>query len=643
MKLSVIIVSYNVKHFLSQCLDSLNQALAGLESEVIVIDNDSKDGSQGLLKTIPFSSLVYVLNDKNFGFAHAINQGIAKSRGEFVLILNPDTLVGANAINGSINYLDNNQKCGAVGVQMIDGNGNFLRESKRSIPTFGSAIFKFLGIASLFPHSKIFSAYYAGHLDKDQNHQVEVLTGAYMMTRKSVLEKVGGFDDQYFMYGEDIDISLQIRKNGYYNYYLGESSIVHFKGESTKKAKVKYHYHFFNSMFLFGKKNLSDNWAFIGFLKILILIFGFIKFVQFQLSIVSIPILRFGVYWFIIWLTGKLWAIYYFGDGGYYDLSHQNYITLFYAFIWSVMYYLFSNRDSEIYKGFQGIAIGLLIILILYGLAPLELRTSRAIILLSALAIFAFEGIIGVLRFRIKNGFWSLQEQPKTAILIGHPDVDIIHLDHLKQNSSLNYIGFVSADKYSSKFCLGSSGELDRVLEQNRIKVITFISESIKTDEVMRIMSKFGPDYSYLLYSPVTNLIIDSPNKNTQGFSTVVELKWNIASKRNRMLKRALDIFLAFVFIFSTPLCIWLVKSKRGWMTNVRRTLLGNSTWVGYDIQDQNLGFLPRIKPGILHLKPRNKTPHDRNLFYAREYSPFLDVKTIINSFTHLGNNVRIQ
>ncbi len=204
-----------------------------------MIDNNSSDNSLEYLKPI-FPRVRFIENEENYGFAKACNQGVSLASGKYILFLNPDTIVAEDSFSKSISFFDNNPDAGGLGIKMIDGAGNFLKESKRSFPSPVTSLFKLFGLSLLFPKSKTFARYHLGHLDNNKTHEVDVLSGAYMMIKKEVLDTIGGFDETFFMYGEDVDLSYRIQKAGYKNYYFADSCIVHFKGESTKKGSMNY-------------------------------------------------------------------------------------------------------------------------------------------------------------------------------------------------------------------------------------------------------------------------------------------------------------------------------------------------------------------------------------------------------------------
>ena len=268
MKLSVVIVNYNVKEELTFCLSSVQQALQDIEGEVFVVDNHSADGSCDVIKTL-FPWVTLIENAENLGFARANNIAIKKSCGEYVLLLNPDTVVEQDTFSKMLAFMDEHDNCGGLGVKMLDAQGTFLPESKRGIPTPWVAFCKLFGLYKLFPKSEKCNRYYLSNISQDSVAEVEILAGACMLLRKSVLDEVGLLDETYFLYGEDVDISYRILQAGYKNYYFPETSIIHLKGASTKKLEVKSVREFYRSMEIFCERHFTEyNRLFLLFVKL---------------------------------------------------------------------------------------------------------------------------------------------------------------------------------------------------------------------------------------------------------------------------------------------------------------------------------------------------------------------------------------
>lgn len=262
LKLSVIIVNYNVKYYLDQCIRSVLRAFKEMNTpaEIIVVDNHSADGSVDYLEQrYPqklFPMVRFVRSAHNLGFARANNIAIRQSRGEYVLLLNPDTIVGEDALKASVDFMDVHEDAGAVGVRMLGAQGRRALESRRGLPTPMVSFFKMLGFCNRWPHHRLFGKYYMGYLPWDEPSQIEVVSGAYCMLRRKALDEVGLLDEDFFMYGEDIDLSYRVLKGGYHNYYL-PVDILHYKGESTQKSSFRYVHVFYEAMLIFFRKHYS--------------------------------------------------------------------------------------------------------------------------------------------------------------------------------------------------------------------------------------------------------------------------------------------------------------------------------------------------------------------------------------------------
>ena len=251
--LSIVIVNYNVCGFLEQCLLSVRDAVKGISHEIFVVDNASTDGSEAYIST-RFPQVKYIYNTENVGFSKANNQAIAQSSGRYVLLLNPDTVVGESVLDEACHFLDEHDDAGALGVKMIDGDGKFLPESKRGFPSPWVSFCKIFGLSKLSPYSRRFGRYHLRFLDENSTHRVDVLSGAFMLLRRSTLDRCGLLDENFFMYGEDIDLSYRMTLTGEKNYYL-PLRILHYKGESTKTESLRYVRIFYQAMFIFLRKH----------------------------------------------------------------------------------------------------------------------------------------------------------------------------------------------------------------------------------------------------------------------------------------------------------------------------------------------------------------------------------------------------
>lgn len=265
MQLSVIILNYNVRYFLEQCIISVEKAIQNLNAEIIVIDNNSPDDSCEMMKRL-FPNIILIENKENAGFPKGNNIGVAQAKGEFICILNPDTVVAEDTFEKVLAFAERQNDLGIIGVKLIDGTGNFLPESKRGTPTPFVAFTKIAGLYKLFPKSHIFGKYYAQHLAENETGEIEILVGAFMVMKRRLYLEVGGFDENCFMYSDDIDLSYMVLKAGKSNYYFHETSVIHYKGESTIRDGT-YMKRFQEAMDFFYKKHFRTSFFFDAFMK----------------------------------------------------------------------------------------------------------------------------------------------------------------------------------------------------------------------------------------------------------------------------------------------------------------------------------------------------------------------------------------
>lgn len=278
MQLSVIILNYNVRYFLEQCVLSVQEAISSLDAEIIVVDNNSSDESCLMMKS-KFPTVKLIQNESNYGFPKGNNIGVAEARGKYICILNPDTVVAENTFKKILNFADRQVNLGIIGCKLIDGTGAFLPESKRGIPTPWVAFTKIFGLYKIFPNWKWFNQYYAQHLGEDESGEVAVLVGAFMLMTRDLYLELEGFDEKCFMYADDIDLSYRALLKKKFNYYFHETTVLHYKGESTVKDE-KYMKRFQEAMNFFYQKHFRKSWFFEFFIQIGIWFFSFVKMFQ---------------------------------------------------------------------------------------------------------------------------------------------------------------------------------------------------------------------------------------------------------------------------------------------------------------------------------------------------------------------------
>ena len=648
MKLSVVIVNYNVKYFLEQCLHAAKKAAAKLSSEIIVVDNDSVDGSCQMVSE-KFPEIQLISNKKNVGFSTANNQAIRISKGEYILLLNPDTVVEEDSFLKIVNFMDQHPDAGGLGVKMIDGKGRFLPESKRGLPTPEVAFWKMFGFSRLFPRSKRFSRYHLGNLDKDEIHEVEVLAGAFMLLRKETLDQVGLLDEDYFMYGEDIDLSYRITQGGYKNYYFPETTIIHYKGESTKKGSVNYVKVFYNAMIIFARKNFSKGNArryailinlAIYFRALLTLAGQFFKAVY--LPLIDAALIYLG---FAILLPN--WEAYKY-ELGYYPPEYLHIAVPIYMLIWLASIWINGGyrKNIEFVRIFKGLGWGVLSILVFYSLVDETMRYSRALLLLGSVWAFAALPAYRFLlsRFQFSGIDLELKKQKRIAIVAAEKESKRIGELILSSGLKIETVGFVAPDNsVHEQYFLGNISQLPEIVRINKIDELIFSSADIPSQEIIRIMlDLYQLNIDYKIAPPESLSIIGSNSISTSGDLYIVQIN-SIARENNKNNKKAFDIVTALTFLLTLPLTVWFHPFKPAYIRSIFQVLSGRKSWVGYCSGDQN--HLPVIKPGILNtssLFPENipeKKKNELNIVYAKNYRLMNDFEIVTKAWKTIGKN----
>ncbi|MDD4738361.1 MAG: glycosyltransferase [Bacteroidales bacterium] len=654
MKLSIVIVNYNVAYFLEHCLYSVRNALKGIEAEIFVVDNNSVDNSIAMLKE-KFPEVMLIANKDNVGFSRANNQAIRISKGEYVLILNPDTVVEEDTFAKCISFMDSHKDCGALGVKMIDGSGKFLKESKRGFPSPWTSFCKMSGLTSLFPHSKKYANYYMGHLSEDEVNEVDILAGAYMMMRKECLDKVGLLDEDYFMYGEDIDLSYRITKGGYKNYYFPKARIIHYKGESTKKASMNYVYTFYNAMVIFAQKHLTKKQTklFSTLIKLAIWLRAGFAFCSRIFKNSLLPLLDFVLVYLAYYLLVSWWSVNIWEDANYYPLQYIYIVVPIYIFIWLLSIYLSGgySKPIRIPKIISGVFFGMITILVFYSLLPEQLRYSRALVLLGAVvSLFIIISIRLVYRYFSTGSWLPKDERRKRYIIIGDETEAVRVADLLRTtDAQAEFIGLTKEDdkETDNPNFVGNISQIKEIIKIYQINEVIFCAKSISQQRIISTMAELkANNLHFIIAPPETDFIIGSNTINTPTDLYVISVN-SISDDDNKRKKRLLDITLALFTLLFSPILCFTIKRPIGLWKNTFSVLFGSKTWIGYsNISTISNNSLPKIKKGILttqdSLDKKDvdlSTLNRLNLLYARNYRLQSDFNTFIKAFREIGRN----
>ncbi len=648
MKLSVIIVNYNVKHFLEQCLHSVYKAANGIETEIFVVDNNSVDGSSQLIRE-KFPDLYFIENKENLGFSRANNQAIRKASGKYILLLNPDTVVEEDTFSKVTGFMEAHPEAGGLGVKMIDGKGAFLPESKRGLPTPWVAFYKMFGLSRLFPKSRKFGKYHLSYLSENDIHEIEVLAGAFMLIRKETLDKVGLLDETFFMYGEDIDLSYRITKGGYKNYYFPETTIIHYKGESTKKGSLNYVKVFYSAMIIFARKHFSGGkaglFAFIIHLAIwfraLISVF---KRISDKILLPFIDALL--IFSGFLFLT-PLWENIRFAPG-HFPKEFLQLVVPVYIVIW-LSGILFSGgykKPVNLYKVARGLLWGTISILLVYSLVGEHLRFSRVLILLGSVwSVMALLVLRIIFHFMKIKDFRLDVKKLKRVAIVGHTAeasrVKKILDDSQMQTELAGFIALDNSDK--GHYYIGQIEQLAEIIRINRVNEIIFCAENFSSAQIIRAMLDLTQlDIEYKIAPPESISIIGSNSIHTAGDLYVVNIN-AISKPVNKRKKRIFDFWVALSILLLIPFVIWFFRNKSLFINAIFNVLAGRKTWIGYIPKQNTTINLPELKTGILHpgdLFPELSLDDEKmkrlNMLYAKDYSFSTDVEILFKGWRNL-------
>ncbi len=653
MRLSVIIVNYNVKYFLEQCLCAVIKACDNLAVEILVVDNLSSDGSQAFFAN-RFPQVQFTWCAENLGFAKANNLALANARGEYILFLNPDTIVPEDCFRECLSFMDQHPDAGALGIRMVDGSGHFLKESKRAFPSPLTSFYKLSGLARMFPKSQRFARYYLGHLPEMENHQVDVLAGAFMLIPARVLEQTGSFDETFFMYGEDVDLSYRIQQTlnpaagrPYANYYFAQSSIIHFKGESTKKGSLNYVRMFYKAMSQFVKKHYSGSRAaiFNFFVQAAIrgraLLAAGARFLQ----RLGLPLLDAALILISFWVIKLGWS---------YFIRHQvNYSPnmLVIAFPVFSLIFLAAAYYAGLYdKGYRqaqlngSVFFASLLLLSGYALLPESLRFSRGILVFGILLAFVLMSLLR--RVFVQNRLLytnNEEEEHRQTVIVANPS-DYQTVTTLMQQAGMQerVLGRISTAAENETGSLGSIEQLPGLLKTYPVKEVIFCEDGLSFKQIIATVQLLPGTVRNKFHASGSKSIVGSDSKDLSGGYVAKEKQYAVGLPINRRNKGLLDMLLAILLLVSFPLHLFFMKNQRNLFANITAVLLRRKTWVGYAAARPHL---PALKPGILTstaLPARlNQLPSESlqvsDEWYAEGYSVYTDWEKIKRGYRYLG------
>lgn len=652
MKLSVIIVNYNVTRFLEQALHAVYKSLKNIDGEVIVVDNHSTDGSIAMLAA-KFPETRVIANSENLGFAKANNLAIRQAQGEYVLLLNPDTLIEEDTLEKCIAFMDATPDAGSLGVKMVNGKGQFLPESKRGIPFPSVAFYKIFGLSRLFSNSKKFGGYYLTYLSKDEIHPVDVLSGAFMMLRHSVIDKIGLLDEEYFMYGEDIDLSYRITKSGYRNYYFPETRIIHYKGESTKKDSLRHVRVFYKAMQIFARRHIypDKSWPLRLMITLAIWFRASLAAAKRIFSVLLLPILDFiGIYAGMLCFACYWENVALIQPHGPFSPTYLFLIVPLYVLIWLLSTASCKGYHKPMMPGNvnKGIAIGTIIIFLIYALLPESCRYSRAIIVFGTMWTIIF---VNLLRYSISQmpfgkGLFNRQTDRRAAIVCNPEEGKRVRDMVRMMNAKYDFVGLITIEPTPTKdmITMGNISQIRDLTAIYRINEVIFCSKNLSVHEIIDWMEQLQTCHLDYKIAPENSSSIIGSNSVLTLEETTGLPPCPIMQKEDLRRKRAFDIASSVAILLLLAVDIWLVENKKHFLQNLFQVATGKKSWVGCQTTTTDNTSPYPLKQGVLFPTDAFDKRHFSDdliakavCLYTRDYKVRLDMQILYRNFRQLG------
>lgn len=634
--ISIVIVNYNVKDFLLQCLKSIDQASGGFMVETIVVDNNSGDGSVEYLQPL-FPDVKFIKLVKNIGFAKANNKGFELATGKYILILNPDTILAGNTLQVMYNYMETHDETGIAGCKVLNHDGSFQVACRRGFPTPWASFSKLFGLQRLFPRSKLFAQYNQTYKSTDETYYVDALIGAFMFARKSVIDELNGFDPGYFMYGEDLDLCYRANKAGWKIAYVHDTSIIHYKGESTKRSSINELKHFYEAMLIFSTKHYSKSRIFL-----LVLRFGiFIRAGMAQLSAYLSSI--FFIIFDLLAINFSLLAATKLRFGAFLAFHEYAYPAVFIAASLALLFSMIAAGEyfdvkHTVRKSFFGLMLTFLILSSLTYYFK-EYAFSREVIIMtivftSGMTFISRVAASAFRKFRERSAF--------TRIAIAGDYSASNKLIALLKNSNLyntELAGIITVgaetEPESGLQVLGNIEYIDKIIEENGINEVVITDNNIKINEIVKLvggMQRHRP-VRYHIAQQYDDFIFARIVSEISGIEpTIPEV--NISRLRFRMIKRLADILISMTALtFGLP--VLLILNKKSMIKKLWFVFIGKYSFIGiYKTDGYEHDFGKEGIIGIAHLgKPENLSPEaivKLNDYYLMNYSLSLELDIIL-------------
>jgi len=648
MDLSVIIVNYNVKEFLQNLLDSLKKAFHSLSTEVIVIDNASDDGSVEIIREkYPWVNLI--ASEKNLGFGAANNLGLELSKGKYILLINPDTIVREDTLDKMIRFFESTPGAGMAGCKVLNPDGTLQLPCRRGFPGPWTSFTKVTGLSKLFPKSKLFARYNLTYLDENETYEVDAISGAFMFFRREVFETVGGFDPEFFMYGEDLDLCYRTQQAGFKVYYVHDTEIIHYKGESTRRSNLDETRVFYDAMHKFVRKHFSSSFIVEWILQFAIILRKLIAFTNVYRLVIFSALVDFIAFDTVLYTAEHI----YLAERGGFPEYIKPWVYIFPALIQIVFFAIsgvYRKNSLSVLRATLMLAGGFIFISA-FTFFFKQFAFSRAVVLITYAALMA---ALPLWRFFAKLFFRiGLDENlKKTKTLVVGTNENAAKLaGKLKNNISNihNVLGLIGQSRkdvgavINGFGIIGTLDNISKVIQERGVSRVIFASDNLSFQDMFITVARCqglnvdfsvaGSEHDFLVGKTAITMLDDIP---------LLKVSYNISALSQRILKRIADIIISFpVLLLVYPFIYLTAKLNKkksdlaSFILGIPKVFMGNYSLVGPDFEHTH-GELYLGKPGLTGfwytegIDPKDKTEAGKlNIFYARNQNIWMDFEIL--------------
>jgi len=629
-QISIVIVSYNVRHFLSQCISSILNSICNVEFEIIVVDNNSKDNSCEFIKN-NFPNVKLIENKDNLGFGKANNIGFSVSNGKYVLILNPDTIISPDTLQTMYEFMENNIDVGIAGCKVLNSDGSFQLACRRGFPTPWASFTKLFGLQKIFPNLKLFGKYNMTFKSIDESYQVDAVIGAFMFVNKEVIDRINGFDEKYFMYGEDIDFCKKANLLGYKTYYVHTTTIVHYKGESTKRSNINDLNHFYEAMKIYANTYHSNSKLFLQFLKFGIYLRSLIaRILRFKIDFIKIFVDSILILISMLIASKILKGDFFWFPEYSYDNIIVSIILVNFLSMSLVGEYL-ENKTS--YKdAFVGLLFNFFILSSLTFYFN-QYAFSRGVLLLTILLSFILLPLYRSIFIKTKE---KINKKYRLAFIGANSITDeiskLIEQDFISNIEIAGVITVNEDEKSNSQNIIGDVSYLRQIIRDYSLNEIIITSKKYDNSKLINYLSKNElSDIRFIFASNEVDFTTKQIINESLG-TDLVSMTYNLSLPRYRIIKYLSDVFFSLILIFFKlflPKRINFIVIK-----DLFKILKGEISLVGIESNNIDIWF---AKKGIITLPQvgNKKMLSEESLnkldeYYLINYSIFLDIDIII-------------